>query len=83
MQQDWRYGAQHFEETLIDHDVHSNYTSWNFAAGIGPSKVLLFNVIKQSKDFDSEGKFIRLWVPELNDVPNQYIHEPWTMPKEV
>jgi deoxyribodipyrimidine photo-lyase len=46
LKQDWRYGAQHFEETLIDHDVHSNYASWNFAAGLGPSKVLLFNVIK-------------------------------------
>lgn len=26
--QDWRYGAQHFEEKLIDHDVHANYGNW-------------------------------------------------------
>lgn len=35
LKQDWRYGAHHFEEKLIDHDVYSNYASWNAAAGIG------------------------------------------------
>ena len=83
MKQDWRFGGQHFEETLIDHDVHSNYASWNFAAGLGPSKVLMFNVVKQSYDFDRDGEFIRLWVPELADVPTEYIHEPWNMPREL
>ena len=52
LKQDWRFGAYHFEEKLIDHDVHSNYGSWNCAVGLGPSKVLHFNVIKQSQDFD-------------------------------
>lgn len=61
--------------------MHSNYASWNFAAGLGPSKVLLFNVVKQSYDFDKNGDFIRLWVPELQDVPTDFIHEPWLMDK--
>lgn len=43
LQQDWRYGAYHFEETLIDHDVHSNTGGWNAAGGMGPGKVLAFN----------------------------------------
>ncbi len=68
---------------MIDHDVHSNYASWNFSAGMGPSKVLMFNVVKQSYDFDKDGDFIRLWVKELENVPTEYIHEPWTMPREV
>jgi deoxyribodipyrimidine photo-lyase len=46
---------------------------------MGPSKVLMFNVVKQSYDFDKDGEFIRLWVPELSDIPNEYIHEPWTI----
>eukprot|EP00347_Sterkiella_histriomuscorum_P007375 403349181 len=79
LNQDWRFGAHHFEEKLIDHDVHSNYASWNFAAGIGPSKVLQFNVQKQSRDHDKNGEFIKTWVPELRNVPLEYIHEPWTM----
>lgn len=46
LKQDWRHGAYHFEETLIDHDVHSNAGGWNAAAGLGPGKILNFNQIK-------------------------------------
>jgi deoxyribodipyrimidine photo-lyase len=47
MKQDWRYGAQYFEEKLIDHDVHSNYCSWAAASGIGPRKPYVFDLQKQ------------------------------------
>ena len=46
LKQDWRYGAHHFEEKLIDHDVHSNYGGWSFSSGIGPGRVLVFNSLK-------------------------------------
>ena len=76
-------GAYHFEEQLIDHDVQSNYASWNFASGIGPGKTLNFNILGQSTKFDGKGEFIRRWVPELRDVPVDYIHDPWNMPSEM
>jgi len=79
LKQDWRWGAHHFEEKLIDHDVQSNYGGWSFSAGIGPGRVLVFNSLKQSRDFDKEGKYIKKWCPELKDVPTEFIHEPWTM----
>lgn len=44
--QDWRYGAHHFEEVLIDHDVQSNYGSWNKSAGIGPGLTYAFKTTK-------------------------------------
>lgn len=78
--QDWRHGAYHFEEKLIDHDVQSNYGGWNSAAGIGPGRVYQFNVLKNSFEFDPNGDYIRTWVPELENVPTKYIHKPWTMP---
>mmetsp|Transcript_35689 Transcript_35689/g.54615 ORF Transcript_35689/g.54615 Transcript_35689/m.54615 type:complete len:140 (-) Transcript_35689:7-426(-) len=81
LKQDWRYGAYYFEEKLIDHDVHSNYGGWNFSAGIGPGRVLVFNTLKQSRDFDKKGEFIKLWCPELKRVPLSYIHDPWNMPE--
>ena len=43
--------------------------------------MLVFNSLKQSRDFDKHGDYIKLWVPELKRVPHEYIHEPWTMPK--
>jgi len=81
LKQDWRYGAYYFEEKLIDHDVQSNYGGWCFSSGIGPGRVLVFNSLKQSRDFDKKGEYIKMWVPELKNVPLEYIHEPWTMPK--
>ena len=45
LKQDWRFGAHHFEEALIDHDVQSNYGGWVFSSGIGPGKVYNFNIL--------------------------------------
>ncbi len=43
----------------------------------------MLNIVKQSYDFDKDGDFIMLWVPELRDFPTEYIHEPWNMPRNV
>lgn len=43
LKQDWRYGAHYFEEKLIDYDCSSNYHGWQFSAGLGPGRVLIFN----------------------------------------
>jgi deoxyribodipyrimidine photo-lyase len=81
LKQDWRYGAHHFEEKLIDHDVQSNYGGWCGSSGIGAGRVLVFNSLKQSKDFDPNGRYIKMWCPELKNVGVDYIHDPWNMPK--
>lgn len=77
---DWRYGAEHFEATLLDHDVYSNWVSWAMAAGVTGGRINKFNVVKQSMDYKA-ADFIKLWVPELRKVPAQLIHEPWKMSK--
>lgn len=38
-----------------------------------------FNIVKQSKDYDQHGDYVRLWLPELQAVPTAYVHEPWKM----
>ena len=32
---DWRYGAEYYEMMLIDHDVHSNWSNWQYVSGVG------------------------------------------------
>lgn len=38
-----------------------------------------FNIVKQSKDYDQHGDYVRHWCPELKNLPNQFVHEPWKM----
>jgi deoxyribodipyrimidine photo-lyase len=47
------------------------------AGTTGINTVRIYNPVKQSKDNDPEGVFIRTWIPELNELNNEEIHEPW------
>ena len=71
---------------LIDGDPASNNGGWQWVAGTGTDAApyfRIFNPISQSEKFDPDGGFIREWVPELQDVPDEYIHAPWEMPEDV
>lgn len=62
----WLEGAAYFEEMLIDYDVCSNYGNWAYIAGVGndPRENRKFNIEKQAKDYDPEGKYVKFWIPE-------------------
>lgn len=80
---DWRWGEKWFMQHLIDGDPAANNGGWQWSAGTGTDAApyfRIFNPIAQSKKFDREGLYIRRWIPELTQVPNKFIHEPWTMP---
>ncbi|MBM7844622.1 cryptochrome/photolyase family protein [Herpetosiphon giganteus] len=82
---DWRWGERYFMQQLCDADPTANNGGWQWAAGSsGPSAqpyFRIFNPIAQSKKHDPQGTYIRRFVPELANVPDRYIHEPWTMPQ--
>jgi deoxyribodipyrimidine photo-lyase len=82
---DWRLGEQWFMRHLIDGDPAANNGGWQWTAGTGTDAApyfRIFNPITQSKKFDPHGQYIRRWLPELSEVPDEYIHEPWLMPHE-
>ena len=68
---DWRYGADHFESTLLDHDVYANWGNWRSADGMTGGGWNCFNTVKQSKDNNKEGEYARHWCPELANVPRR------------
>ncbi|KAM5157863.1 cryptochrome DASH [Mantella aurantiaca] len=78
---DWRMGAEWFEYLLVDYDVCSNYGNWLYSAGIGndPRENRKFNMIKQGLDYDGNGDYIRLWVPELQQIKGGAVHTPWAL----
>lgn len=77
---DWRRGERHFMENLIDGDFASNHGGWGFGSstGVDPQPYFrIFNPLRQSERFDPDGEYIRHWVPELRDVKDKAIHEPY------
>ena len=48
-------------------------------AGMTGGRLNRFNIVKQSKDYDMGGDYVRLWCPELKNVPDKFVHEPWKM----
>jgi deoxyribodipyrimidine photo-lyase len=68
---DWRLGAEWYESCLIDYDVHSNWGNWQYVAGVGNDPrgaARVFNPVKQAVDYDSNGDYVRMWLPELRGV---------------
>jgi deoxyribodipyrimidine photo-lyase len=78
---DWRMGAEYFEHILIDYDVTSNWCNWNYVAGVGtdPRENRYFNILSQAERYDPEGEYVKLWCPELREVPTDHIHRPDTL----
>ena len=37
----------------------------------------------QGAKFDTDGAYVRAYVPELAGLPNTYIHQPWEAPESV
>lgn len=74
---EWWWGAMYFESLLIDYDVCSNWGNWNYVSGIGndPREDRYFNITKQATNYDPEAEYMKLWLPELKDVPTDKINE--------
>jgi deoxyribodipyrimidine photo-lyase len=76
----WMEGARWFWDTLVDADLASNSLGWQWVAGCGTDAApyfRIFNPVLQSQKFDAAGQYIRQWVPELSQLDNKAIHEPW------
>ena len=70
-------------EHLVDGDMAANNGNWQWIASVGtdpkPYFQRLFNPMLQQQKFDPDGEYVRRWVPELADVPDSHLVEPWTM----
>jgi deoxyribodipyrimidine photo-lyase len=79
---DWRHFKDWLACQFIDYEPGIHISQVQMQSGLtGINTLRIYNPIKQGMDHDPDGTFIRAWVPELQDVLNDFIHEPWTMPE--
>ncbi|WP_139832882.1 deoxyribodipyrimidine photo-lyase [Pseudomonas sp. R45(2017)] len=76
---DWREGERFFMRHLIDGDLAANNGGWQWSASTGTDSApyfRIFNPVSQSEKFDSEGLFIKHWLPELAGLNKKEVHNP-------
>ncbi|MBA3867015.1 MAG: deoxyribodipyrimidine photo-lyase [Solirubrobacterales bacterium] len=78
---DWRAGAAHFWDLLVDGDIANNAGNWQWVAGTGndtrPNRVL--SPLRQAERFDPEGDYVRRYLPELEGIEGKAVHRPWLL----
>lgn len=82
---DWKDGEKYFAQKLIDYDPAVNNGNWQWTAGSGADSQQynrIYNPYTQGERHDPEAEYIKLWIPELNDINPKHIHNWNTYYKE-
>lgn len=76
---DWRAIAGHLARCFLDYEPGIHYCQLQLHAGTFGGMLHCYSVTKQAREQDPDGIFIRKYVPELANVPDAFLHEPWKM----
>ena len=80
---DYKRGEAHYMRYLTGGDWAQNNAGWQWAAGCGCDAqpyFRVFNPMRQGERYDSDGTYVRKWIPEISGLSNKYIHQPWEAP---
>ena len=75
---DWRATGQHLARMFTDYEPGIHWSQVQMQSGTtGINTIRIYNPVKQGLDQDPTGAFTRTWLPELADVPDALLQEPW------
>ena len=74
----WQDTAPWLAARFLDFEPGIHFPQVQMQSGVtGINQLRIYNPTKQAQEQDPEGTFIRRWVPELRDVPDNVVHTPW------
>ena len=82
----WHHGERWFWNCLVDADLANNSANWQWIAGCGADAApyfRIFNPVTQGQKFDSIGEYTRKFIPELKNIPDKYLFNPWEAPENI
>jgi deoxyribodipyrimidine photo-lyase len=75
---DWRQPGLHLARMFTDYEPGIHWSQVQMQSGTtGMNTIRIYNPVKQGRDQDPTGAFTRRWLPELADVPDAVLQEPW------
>lgn len=74
----WRASGLHLARQFADYEPGIHWPQAQMQSGTtGINTIRIYSVVKQGYDQDPDGRFVRRWVPELAEVPDAHLQEPW------
>ncbi|MCA1010362.1 FAD-binding domain-containing protein [Halobacillus halophilus] len=78
---DWRKPGHALAGLFLDYEPGIHYSQIQMQSGTtGFNTIRIYNPVKQGRDHDPDGAFIKRFVPELRAIPVSFIHQPWELP---
>jgi deoxyribodipyrimidine photo-lyase len=80
----WQEVGRVLAREFLDYEPAIHWNQLQIHAGVSRySGPLTYDPVKQAREHDSAGRFVRQWVPELRDMPTEQLFEPWRAPAKV
>ena len=78
----WRETSLHLARLFTDYEPGIHYAQAQMQSGTtGINTMRIYNPLKQSRDQDPDGVFVRRWLPEIAHLPDHALHTPWAAPQ--